>query len=120
MQPARHQCPASCIACKITVYMANRYSLQCELHVLQLLFDSEFQRVEKIKVAGYTYMAACGLEPGRRDSSASFSSSGSSGCSFHNTDHTIVLAKFATRMMAVLKALNKDAFQNFSLRVGKD
>jgi adenylate cyclase len=86
---------------------------------LQLLFDSEFQRVEKIKVAGYTYMAACGLEPGRRDSTASFSSSASSGCSYHNTDHTVVLAKFATRMMAVLKALNKDAFQNFSLRVGK-
>lgn len=89
--------------------------------MLQLLFDSEFQRVEKIKVAGYTYMAACGLEPGRRDSAASFSSSSaSSSCSFHNTDHTVVLAKFATRMMAVLKALNKDAFQNFNLRVGNE
>jgi len=87
-----------------------------------LLFDSEFQRVEKIKVAGYTYMAACGLEPGRRDSTASFASSGSSSrcSSLHSTDHTVVLAKFATRMMLVLKALNKDAFQNFNLRVGNE
>ncbi|CAB3382316.1 Hypothetical predicted protein [Cloeon dipterum] len=87
----------------------------------KLLFDNEFHRVEKIKVAGYTYMAACGLEPGRRDSAASHESSRSSssqGSVQQNTDHTVVLAKFATRMMAVLKALNKDAFQTFNLRVG--
>ncbi|XP_059474978.1 adenylate cyclase type 2-like [Neocloeon triangulifer] len=85
----------------------------------KLLFDSEFHRVEKIKVAGYTYMAACGLEPGRRDSAASYASSRSSNCSVQQTlDHTVVLTKFAARMMAVLKALNKDAFQTFNLRVG--
>lgn len=29
------------------------------------------QKIEKIKVAGWTYMAACGLDPGRADSSYS-------------------------------------------------
>lgn len=82
---------------------------------LQLLFDAEFSRVEKIKVAGYTYMAACGLEPGRRDSTASWASSRSNDTSVHNA---VVLARFAARMMAVLRALNKDAFQAFNLRVG--
>lgn len=31
------------------------------------------QKIEKIKVSGWTYMAACGLDPGRGDSSISFS-----------------------------------------------
>lgn len=31
-------------------------------------------KLEKIKVSGWTYMVACGLDPGRSDSSASMSS----------------------------------------------
>lgn len=91
----------------------------CFFRGKQLLFDQEFRRVEKIKVAGYTYMAACGLEPGRRDSNASWVSSSTHSEETGRTDHAVVLARFATRMMAVLRALNKDAFQTFSLRVGK-
>lgn len=34
-------------------------------------------KLEKIKVSGWTYMVACGLNPGRSDSSASLSVSGS-------------------------------------------
>lgn len=36
-------------------------------------------KLEKIKVSGWTYMVACGLDPGRSDSSAS-----NSGCSSPN------------------------------------
>ena len=34
----------------------------------QLLFETQFARVEKIKVISSTYMAACGLQPGRKGS----------------------------------------------------
>lgn len=37
-------------------------------------------KLEKIKVSGWTYMVACGLDPGRSDSSASLSN----GCSSPN------------------------------------
>lgn len=37
-------------------------------------------KLEKIKVSGWTYMVACGLDPGRTDSSASLNS----GCSSPN------------------------------------
>ena len=36
---------------------------------LQLLSQEEFASVEKIKIIGSTYMAACGLSPGRKGSS---------------------------------------------------
>ncbi|KAF4521360.1 hypothetical protein B566_EDAN006949 [Ephemera danica] len=90
----------------------------------KLLFEPQFARVEKIKVAGFTYMAACGLQPGRRDSNASYASSMSRGEPLEeppSADNALVLIKFAARMMAVLKAFNKDALQTFSplkLRVG--
>lgn len=35
----------------------------------KLLFHEQFSRVEKIKVISSTYMAACGLQPGRKGSS---------------------------------------------------
>ena len=34
----------------------------------KLLFQKQFSRVEKIKVISSTYMAACGLQPGRKAS----------------------------------------------------
>lgn len=58
-------------------------SVENEKSVLKVLneiicdFDEKLQyfdgylKVEKIKVAGWTYMAACGLDPGRCDSSSS-------------------------------------------------
>ncbi|XP_050073526.1 adenylyl cyclase X E [Anopheles maculipalpis] len=60
-------------------------SVENEKSVLKVLneiicdFDERLQyfdgylKVEKIKVAGWTYMAACGLDPGRCDSSSSLS-----------------------------------------------
>ena len=37
----------------------------------KLLFEAQFSRVEKIKVISSTYMAACGLQPGRKGSTES-------------------------------------------------
>ena len=67
-------------------------------------------RVEKIKVAGWTYMAACGLDPGRRDSTNSTNYS----------DHVVlVLTRFAAKMMGVLQQINRETFQTFKLRIGQ-
>ncbi|XP_058829866.1 adenylyl cyclase X E-like isoform X2 [Topomyia yanbarensis] len=64
-------------------------SVENEKSVLKVLneiicdFDEKLQyfdgylKVEKIKVAGWTYMAACGLDPGRCDSSSSLGTFGS-------------------------------------------
>lgn len=40
----------------------------------QLMSKKGPLKLEKIKVSGWTYMVACGLDPGRSDSSASMSS----------------------------------------------
>lgn len=37
----------------------------------RLIAQTGSVKIEKIKVAGWTYMVACGLDPGRADSSAS-------------------------------------------------
>lgn len=44
----------------------------------KLLSQAGPLKIEKIKVSGWTYMVACGLDPGRSDSSASMNSSCSS------------------------------------------
>ncbi|XP_049813125.1 adenylate cyclase type 2-like [Schistocerca nitens] len=78
----------------------------------KLLFEPSFLRVEKIKVVGWTYMAACGLDPGRRDSTTSISRQ-----TF--PQHVVyVLAHFATRMMAALEKINAEGQQSYRLRVG--
>jgi adenylate cyclase len=80
---------------------------------LQLLFDTSYLRVEKIKVAGWTYMAACGLDPGKRDSLNSINRNSFS-------DHVVlVLTRFAAEMMGVLQKINRETFQTFKLRVGQ-
>ncbi|XP_058457172.1 adenylyl cyclase X E isoform X2 [Malaya genurostris] len=67
----------------------NDISVENEKSVLKVLneiicdFDEKLQyfdgylKVEKIKVAGWSYMAACGLDPGRCDSSSSLGPFGS-------------------------------------------
>ncbi|KAJ9579599.1 hypothetical protein L9F63_004784, partial [Diploptera punctata] len=78
----------------------------------KLLYDTSFLRVEKIKVAGWTYMAACGLDPGRKDSVNSLNRD---NCSDHVA---LVLTRFAVKMMEVLQNINRETFQTFKLRVG--
>jgi adenylate cyclase len=86
--------------------------LRLQFH-LQLLFHASYLRVEKIKVAGWTYMAACGLDPGRRDSVNSVNRDSYS-------DHVVlVLTRFAANMMGVLQKINRETFQTFKLRVGQ-
>ncbi|XP_044014942.1 adenylate cyclase type 2-like isoform X3 [Aphidius gifuensis] len=81
----------------------------------KLLFDPSFAwRIEKIKIAGTTYMAACGLEARRRDSLESDDGS---------QEHVVkIMAEFAARMMEVLDRLNADIFPNcvkpYKLRIG--
>ncbi|XP_046390529.1 adenylate cyclase type 7-like isoform X2 [Ischnura elegans] len=92
----------------------------------KLLLEPSFMRVEKIKVAGWTYLAACGLQPGRRDSNNSGRSNSRSDdislgdeiASRMTADNIIVLVRFAANMMNVLEGINKDGFLNFKLRVG--
>ncbi|XP_028045225.1 adenylate cyclase type 2 isoform X2 [Monomorium pharaonis] len=83
----------------------------------KLLFDPCFMcRIEKIKVAGTTYMAACGLEAHRRDSMHSTESDES--CS----DNVVkVMAQFAVQMMSVLDRMNARSFTTskpHKLRIG--
>ncbi|XP_043285821.1 adenylate cyclase type 2-like isoform X2 [Venturia canescens] len=80
----------------------------------KLLFEPSFVcRIEKIKIAGTTYMAACGLEAHRRDSMRNEEK---------DEDHVVkVMAEFASQMMSVLDRLNIEAFPNtkpYKLRIG--
>jgi len=86
---------------------------QFYLLLFQLLFEGSFLRVEKIKVAGWTYMAVCGVDPSRRDSIHSLNMESYS-------DHVVlVLTRFAAKMMGVLQNINRETFQTFKLRVGQ-
>ncbi|XP_012279415.1 adenylate cyclase type 2 isoform X2 [Orussus abietinus] len=83
----------------------------------KLLFDPSFAcKIEKIKIAGTTYMAACGLEATRRDSVHSMESDD------NNEDHVVkIMARFAAQMMSVLDRLNVESFsryKSYNLRIG--
>ncbi|XP_024936436.1 adenylate cyclase type 2 isoform X2 [Cephus cinctus] len=80
----------------------------------RLLFNQKFAtRVEKIKIAGTTYMAACGLDASRRDSAHSSETSS-------NTDEHVVkvMADFAVHMMAVLDKMYLPTDRPYKLRIG--
>ncbi|XP_057341311.1 adenylate cyclase type 2-like isoform X2 [Microplitis mediator] len=82
----------------------------------KLLFEPGFIcRIEKIKIAGTTYMAACGLEAQRRDSMESNNEYG-------DTYVVKVMAEFAVRMLEILDRLNSNTFSKstkpYKLRIG--
>lgn len=80
--------------------------------ILQLLIEPCGQKIEKIKVAGWTYMAACGLDPGRKDSTTSVHR--------QNRENIVVqLVKFGVRMMNVLNRIRSIYHQEFKLRIGE-
>ena len=72
-----------------------------------------------------TYMAACGLQPGRKNSlepSASLPSSTHSGASEAIESHSlgenaVVMANFAAAMMRAIQAFETEA-HNFQMRIG--
>lgn len=83
----------------------------------KLLFEPCFVcRIEKIKVAGTTYMAACGLEASRRNSMHSTESEEDS-----NDNVVKVMAQFAVQMMSVLDKMIARSFTTskpYKLRIG--
>lgn len=102
-----------------------------------------YQKVEKIKVAGWSYMAACGLDPGRGDSTSSHKGlldgrRSLNMCTTHSKTNlrrfvktnarqsknvVIILTEFALELMRVLKRINEENehFKNrptLQLRIG--
>ncbi len=77
----------------------------------KLLFHDQFGRVEKIKVISSTYMAACGLQPGRRGSDEFRRASGGGGGGDNDDDgddgdagsNARTLARFAACMINELE-----------------
>lgn len=87
---------------------------------------SSTHKVEKIKMAGWTYMAACGLDPTRRDSFDSISYNHSIGDSRQTTPYNkailITMVEFAAAIMMQLQTFNRGSFQSFegmNIRIGK-
>lgn len=80
---------------------------------LQLLNRTEGQKIEKIKVAKWTYMAACGLDPGRRNTLEDLNSDA------ENDDVVLSLLSFAVDMIKALELINQENFQKIKLRIGK-
>ncbi|XP_020296532.1 adenylate cyclase type 2-like isoform X2 [Pseudomyrmex gracilis] len=83
----------------------------------KLLFEPCFMcKIEKIKIAGTTYMAACGLEASRRNSMHSTESDEN-----YNDNVVKVMAQFAVQMMSVLDRMNARSFTTskpYKLRIG--
>uniref|UniRef100_A0A8P4KL98 Adenylate cyclase type 8 n=1 Tax=Dicentrarchus labrax TaxID=13489 RepID=A0A8P4KL98_DICLA len=71
----------------------------------ELLEESYFQYVEKIKTIGSCYMAASGLAPDRQ-------------ASMDEWNHLSELVLFALAMQETLKEMNRHSAKNFQLRVG--
>ncbi|XP_045491704.1 adenylyl cyclase X E-like isoform X1 [Colias croceus] len=89
-----------------------------------LLTGASVYKVEKIKVAGWTYMAACGLDPNRRgsfDSSSYCSIVDKKQNSPYNKAIVVTMVEFAAAMMMQLQNFNRGSFQSFeglNLRIG--
>ncbi|XP_022822175.1 adenylate cyclase type 2-like isoform X2 [Spodoptera litura] len=95
-----------------------------------LLTGASEYKVEKIKMAGWTYMAACGLDPNRRESKDSYPlGSGSIDTppskvrqnSPYGRAVVLTMVEFAAAMMMQLQNFNRGSFQSFeglNLRIG--
>ena len=66
--------------------------------------------IEKIKIAKWTYMAACGLAPGLGDTE---------NIRRDRSDHVVIsLLKLAVCLMQKLKQINAELMQDIKLRIG--
>ncbi|VDN57977.1 unnamed protein product [Dracunculus medinensis] len=87
---------------------ANNEGVECLRLLNEIIVDfdtqlsrDEFKCIEKIKTISTTYMAASGL----------------TGQVIGNA-HVVAIAKFAIRLMALIKYINEHSFNNFNLRIG--
>ena len=85
-------------------------------NIFQLLTESRFREVDKIKTVGSTYLAAAGLKPergsvltSRDDDVTDDVTSGQLGA----------LAEFSFAMKTKLQNINENSYNNFVLRVGE-
>ncbi|XP_047984936.1 adenylate cyclase type 2-like isoform X1 [Leguminivora glycinivorella] len=86
-----------------------------------LLTGTSVYKVEKIKMAGWTYMAACGLDPNRRESIDSEFNHDRRQNTPYNRAIVITMVEFAAAMMMQLHNFNRGSFQCFeglNLRIG--
>ncbi|KHN79604.1 Adenylate cyclase type 5 [Toxocara canis] len=87
---------------------ANNEGVECLRLLNEIIVDfdtqldrEEFKSIEKIKTISTTYMAASGL----------------TGEMIGNA-HVVAVAKFAIRLLALIKYINEHSFNNFNLRIG--
>lgn len=124
------------------VLLKNLNEIICAFDEALMSFGS-YRKVEKIKVAGWSYMAACGLDPGRGDSTSSSKGLQDGRRSLNmcvsqsktnlrrifktnsrqSENAVIILTEFALRLMRVLKRINEENehFKNrpaLQLRIG--
>jgi len=78
----------------------------------ELLFDEQYMWIEKIKIVGSTYMAACGLASSRRSTDSDANDNEA------NASMLRTLVSFAAAMCYVLNRLNRAKSLNFQLRIG--
>ncbi|CAB3240393.1 unnamed protein product [Arctia plantaginis] len=89
-----------------------------------LLTGASNYKVEKIKMAGWTYMAACGLDPSRRESMDSVSlqyPTVRKNSTPYNRAIVLTMVEFAAAMMMQLQNFNRGSFQSFeglNIRIG--
>jgi len=86
----------------------------------QLMYEAQFNRIEKIKIIQSTFMAACGLLSGRK-LSLEYGENGWEEAS--KAQNAKAMAKYAAAMMRSLKEMDYDKFDlrkrpDFQLRVG--
>ena len=89
------------------------------LLVIQLMYEVQFDRIEKIKIVGSTFMAACGLISGRK-SSIDYENEEEA---FSKGQNARTMTKFAASMMRSLQEMDYDKFElqsvpDFKLRIG--
>lgn len=115
--------------------LRNLNEIICAFDEKLLTFSGNL-KIEKIKVAGYSYMCACGLDPGRGDSTGSYTGlidgrrslnsrnlpkSRTNKVSLRQSNNaTINLVEFALELMRALRTISEinANFRHLQLRVG--
>lgn len=98
------------VSCLLKFFKFNVREKDANFSFLLQLFERKFKTIEKIKVAGSTYMAACGLHPGQRNAETL------SGLS--SAQILLTLTEFAASVMRKLQNINREFETDFKLRVG--